>query len=114
MKTPIWEPSAERIKKATMTRFIDYVNKRYGLKIERYNELHEWSINSLEDFWAAIWDFGEIIASKPYDAIMTPGKHMIETKWFPKASDKARYKELVMLLEGNKNGKSKAKTDKLF
>ena len=85
MKTPIWEPSAERIKKATMTRFIDFVNKRYGLKVNSFNELHEWSINNLSDFWASMWDFGEIKASKPYDAIMVAGKRMIDTKWFPGA-----------------------------
>ena len=69
MQKPLWEPSAERIKNANMTKFIDYVNKRYGLKVKKYSELHDWSINNLEDFWAAMWDFGEVIASKPYDAI---------------------------------------------
>lgn len=54
METPIWKPSAERIKKANMTRFIDLVNQRYGLKIDDYTELHEWSINNLSDFWAAM------------------------------------------------------------
>jgi len=85
METPIWKPSAERIKKANMTRFIDLVNQRYGLKIDDYTELHEWSINNLSDFWAAMWDFGEIKASKSYNTIMVTGKHMIDTKWFPGA-----------------------------
>ena len=85
MKTPVWEPSAERIKKATMTRFIDFVNKRYGQKIDSFNQLHEWSINNLPDFWASMWDFGEIKASKPYDTIMRTGERMIDTKWFPGA-----------------------------
>ena len=65
-----------------MTRFIDFVNKRYGQKIDSYNELHEWSINNLSDFWASMWDFSEIRASKPYDTIMTSGERMMDTKWF--------------------------------
>jgi len=65
-----------------MTKFIDYVNKRYGLKIDSYNELHEWSINNLSGFWASMWDFGEVKASKPYDTIMTTGERMIDAKWF--------------------------------
>jgi len=85
MKKPMWEPPEERIKNANMTRFIDFVNKRYGQKIDSYNELHEWSINNISDFWASMWDFGEIKASKPYDTIMVTGKHMIDTKWFPGA-----------------------------
>jgi len=59
MKMPIWEPSEERIKKANMTRFIDFVNKRYGQKIDSYNELHEWPINNLSDFWASMWGAGQ-------------------------------------------------------
>lgn len=85
MKKPLWEPSADLIKNANMTRFIDFVNKRYGLKVNLYNELHEWSVNYLSDFWAAMWDFGEIKASKSYDNIMVTGKHMIDTRWFPGA-----------------------------
>ena len=85
MKKPMWEPSAERINNANMTRFIDFVNQRYNLNITAYSELHEWSVNYLPDFWAAMWDFGEIIASKPYDTIMVTGKHMIDTRWFPGA-----------------------------
>lgn len=82
MKLPIWQPSEERKKRANMTRFIDLVNKRYGRKIDSYNELHEWSINNLQDFWACMWQFGEIKASKPYDTIMTIAERMMDTKWF--------------------------------
>ncbi len=82
MKAPIWEPSAGRIRNTNMARFIDFVNKRYGQKIDSYNELHMWSINNLSDFWASMWDFSEIKASKPYDTIMTSGEWMMDTKWF--------------------------------
>ena len=85
MKVPMWEPSEERKKKANMTRFIDFVNKRYGLKIGAYDELHEWSINNLSDFWVSMWEFGEVKASKPYDTIMISGERMMDTKWFPGA-----------------------------
>jgi acetoacetyl-CoA synthetase len=82
MKKPIWEPSAERIKNANMTRFIDYVNKRYGLKIDSHNELYEWSINKLSDFWASMWDFGEIKASKGYETVVDDLSKFPGTKWF--------------------------------
>jgi len=81
----MWEPSEERKKKANMTRFIGLVNQRYGQKIDAYDELHEWSINNLSDFWASVWDFTEVKASKRYDTIMTTGERMMDTKWFPGA-----------------------------
>ncbi len=85
MKVPIWEPSEERKKKANMTRFIDFVNERCGQEISSYDGLHEWSINNLSDFWASMWEFGEVKASKPYDTIMSTGERMMDTKWFPGA-----------------------------
>lgn len=82
MKLPIWEPSEERKKNTNITKFIDFVNKRYGQKLRGYNELYEWSINSLADFWTSVWDFCEIKASKPYDSVITQAERMMDTKWF--------------------------------
>ena len=82
MKLPLWEPSEERKRDANLTRFIGLVNERHGKKFTSYNELHDWSINNLADFWALMWEFGEIKASKPYDAVITPAERMMDTKWF--------------------------------
>ncbi len=82
MKLPIWEPSEERKKNTNITKFITFVNKRYGQKLSGYNELYEWSINNPADFWASVWDFCEIKASKPYDSVITRAERMMDTKWF--------------------------------
>ncbi|MBA7708259.1 Acetyl-coenzyme A synthetase [subsurface metagenome] len=82
MKLPIWQPSEERKKNTNITKFIDFVNKRYGQKLRGYNELYEWSINNLANFWASVWDFCEIKASKPYDSVITRAERMMDTKWF--------------------------------
>jgi len=82
MKLPLWEPSEERKKNANITRFISLVNERYGTKFTSYNELYDWSISNLTDFWALMWEFGEIKASKAYDTVMTPAQRMMDTKWF--------------------------------
>ena len=68
-----------------MTRFIALVNERYGPKLTSYDELHDWSINNLADFWALMWEFGEIKVSKTYDTVMVPAERMMDTKWFPGA-----------------------------
>ncbi len=82
MKLPLWEPSEERKKNANITRFISLVNERYGTKFTSYNELYDWSISNLTDFWALMWEFGEIKASKAYDTVITPAQRMMDTKWF--------------------------------
>ena len=47
MKSPIWEPSEERKRDANMTSFISLVNERYGKNFNSYDELYDWSIQSL-------------------------------------------------------------------
>jgi acetoacetyl-CoA synthetase len=50
MKVSLWKPSEEVKKQANITRFISFVNKKYGLTIESYDELYDWSIEKLPDF----------------------------------------------------------------
>jgi len=85
MKQPIWKPSEERIKNANMTRFIEFVNKRYNKKFNGYFELYDWSITDIPDFWAAVWNFVGIKASKQYDRVVEDLSVFPGTKWFPGA-----------------------------
>ncbi|OAG34353.1 acetoacetate-CoA ligase [Fonsecaea monophora] len=43
--------------------FQTYVNRRYGLRLQTYADLHAFSINRLNDFWMALWRFLDIKAS---------------------------------------------------
>ncbi len=79
---PLWEPSAERIKNANMTRYIDFVNKRHSLDMSDFHSLYEWSIDNREDFWGSIWDFGGVVASTPYEKVLEDSPTMIGAKWF--------------------------------
>ncbi len=81
-KKPLWVPSRDKIKKTNMTRFIEFVNKKHGEKFRTYDELYQWSIDCIPDFWAAIWDFAEIKASKRYDQIVDDLKKFPGAKWF--------------------------------
>ena len=53
----LWEPSAERIERAAMTR---YMRER---GFEDYHSLWQWSVDELEGFWGSIWDFFGIDAT---------------------------------------------------
>ena len=84
-KKPLWVPSEDRVKNANMTRFIEWVNRKYGKKFKTYDDLYQWSVDSIPDFWATVWDFTEIKASKKYDQVVDDLKKYPGTKWFPGA-----------------------------
>ncbi len=79
---PLWEPSEQRIQHANITRFIQFVNEKFSLKIDGYAALYQWSVDSREDFWASVWGFGNVIASQPYDKVLEDSPSMIGAKWF--------------------------------
>jgi acetoacetyl-CoA synthetase len=82
MAEKLWQPSPEKIRETNMFRFITYVNERYGLEIAGYSPLYDWSVNRMEDFWGAVWDFTGIIASSPYERIVDDPAKMPGAKWF--------------------------------
>ncbi|MFO7838894.1 MAG: acetoacetate--CoA ligase [Desulfosalsimonadaceae bacterium] len=82
MSEILWQPSEEQIKQTNMYRFIQYVNGRYRLSISNYHELYQWSVDNIADFWAAMWDFADIIHSLPYEQVVDDFSRMPGAKWF--------------------------------
>ena len=79
---PIWIPSAKRVRDANMTRFMAFVNERHGTEFKSYDELYNWSIADISAFWAAMWDFSGIIASRKYDRVVDDPAKMPGARWF--------------------------------
>lgn len=78
----LWTPSAEVIKAANMTRFMEFVNRKHQQKFIAYDELYEWSVTNIADFWAAFWEFVPIKASQSYDRVVDDLSRFPGTKWF--------------------------------
>jgi acetoacetyl-CoA synthetase len=85
MKTPLWAPSNERKHDANITRFMEMVNARHGLNLDSYADLYRWSVENIPDFWAAMWDFGGIVASRTPDKVVADLSAFPGADWFPDA-----------------------------
>ncbi|MHA2185229.1 MAG: acetoacetate--CoA ligase [Promethearchaeota archaeon] len=81
----LWDPSEEWINNANITQFIEFINRKFDKSIKGGKDLYDWSVEYIEDFWAAMWDFGGIIASKSYDKVVEDLNLFPGTKWFPGA-----------------------------
>jgi len=77
MNSPIWIPSNEKIKNSLMYKFM----KECSEDFKSYFDLHSWSINNLEDFWANFWRFSDIKYSKNYNSVLE-NPVMPGAKWF--------------------------------
>ncbi len=93
-QVPLWEPTAEDRERAEMTRFMRFAGERRGAPFADYDELWRWSVAEVEDFWASIWEFCGVRASKPYEHVLT-SHEMPGTRWFEGAE--LNYAENLLL-----------------
>ncbi len=82
--TLLWEPSREFKDNAYITRYMRWLKENRDLSFGDYNELWQWSVEDLEGFWASIWEFCDIRASKPYERVLGR-REMPGAEWFPGA-----------------------------
>jgi len=80
-ETLLWEPSEELKQQATLTRYMQWLEREKGLYVRDQEELWHWSVSHLEDFWASIWDFFSVKASRPYTSVLADRK-MPGAQWF--------------------------------
>jgi acetoacetyl-CoA synthetase len=81
----IWEPAPDAMDTTRVGQFISWLNERRGLGIRDYWGLHRWSIQHLGDFWAALWEYFDVIAHEPPRASLE--KESVErARWFPGAT----------------------------
>jgi len=79
--TVLWEPAEEFKRRATITRFLKWLESEQALSFKDYTSLWEWSVTEIENFWQCLWQFFDIKASKPYTQILSERK-MPGAKWF--------------------------------
>ncbi|MGB6882914.1 MAG: acetoacetate--CoA ligase, partial [Candidatus Acidiferrum sp.] len=80
----LWTPNAARIEDANLTRFAEWLGRERGLQFSNYEEMWQWSVSELEEFWQAIWDYFGVESSAQHTRVL--GKRtMPGAEWFPGA-----------------------------
>jgi len=52
------------------------------MNIDGFPALYQWSIDKRDEFWAAVWEFCDVIASKQCDKVLEDSPAMMGAKWF--------------------------------
>ncbi len=82
MAKPLWQPSAEHINQTNMIDYIRFIEREYGVACEDYGQLHRWSVEHCEDFWASIWRYTNIAASAPWQVVLDDVNKFPGARWF--------------------------------
>ncbi|MGJ8557665.1 MAG: acetoacetate--CoA ligase [Sulfitobacter geojensis] len=76
----LWTPTPERYNASTMAQFERLVGDTRGLTFEDYNAMWRWSVDDLEGFWKAIWDFFDVRASVQPEKLLVK-RQMPDMEW---------------------------------
>ena len=80
----LWTPPADVRTTTQVGRFMDFVAAR-GVALDDYDAALRWSVEDLEGFWAAIWDFFGVRAHTPYERVLSE-RVMPGARWFEGAT----------------------------
>jgi acetoacetyl-CoA synthetase len=102
MTTPVregdllWTPGAARVAGANLTAFTSWLAAGRGRRFDGYQALWRWSVEDLDGFWRAVWDYCGIRASVPPERVLG-SRAMPGAEWFPGA--RLNYAQHVLLRE---------------
>jgi acetoacetyl-CoA synthetase len=69
-----------------MYKFMQSVNARYDLRMTSYDQLYQWSIENIADFWQHFWQYADVECSNTCDEVLDDPNKMPYTKWFTGAT----------------------------
>jgi acetoacetyl-CoA synthetase len=81
-RAPVWEPDPDAAADAAINRFIGMVTATSGRRFDGYHDLWTWSVEHLEEFWPAVWEFFGISAGGDPTTVVS-GAAMPGAGWFP-------------------------------
>lgn len=82
--SPLWSPSPQAVRESEIVRFMQEANRRFGLTLSDYRQLHAWSVDNLPAFWELVWDHCGVIGEKGAP-ILADENRMPGARFFPNA-----------------------------
>lgn len=86
--TPLYTPARRITDQSLMKQYMNWLFVKKGLYFRDYDDLWDWSVTDLEDFWETMWQFFDVQSHDAYNqVIFRPSEaDMIGTEWFSGAN----------------------------
>ncbi|MGG1947851.1 acetoacetate--CoA ligase [Trinickia sp. NRRL B-1857] len=79
---PAWSPDRQAIESARITHFTRWLHAERGLAFDDYDALWRWSVDDVDAFWCALWDWVDIRSAEPRGRALANAS-MPGASWFP-------------------------------
>ncbi|MFC6706698.1 acetoacetate--CoA ligase [Flexivirga alba] len=78
----VWRPPADVLDTTRVGAFLRWLRHERGIELAGHEELWQWSVDELEQFWSAIWDFFEVTDHGSREVVLER-RIMPGARWFP-------------------------------
>ncbi len=78
----VWSPPPDVLQKSQVGRFIGWLKEHRGLELRDHPALWRWSVDDLDGFWSAVWEFFEVTDHGRRTAVLAE-RTMPGAEWFP-------------------------------
>lgn len=80
--TLLWSPTPHDIANANLTKYMVWLAENKNLHFSNYDELWQWSVDHLEQFWESLWSYFDLAYTQKWEAVL-PKRTMPGAVWFP-------------------------------
>lgn len=77
----LWQPTEAFAQSSEMFRFMTWLKEEKNVAHENYDELWQWSVDNIEDFWQCVWEFYEVEFDGEIEEVLTT-HDMPGARWF--------------------------------
>ncbi|MDC0164797.1 acetoacetate--CoA ligase [bacterium] len=84
MNKILWNPNLDS--KNNLEEFKNLINSKYALSLESYQELYEWSVKNIPDFWNNVIAYSDIKYSGDTTTVLEDLTMKPAANWFPNTS----------------------------
>jgi acetoacetyl-CoA synthetase len=77
----LWRPPDDVLESTQVGKFLGWVREHRGADLRDHDALWRWSVDDLEGFWSAVWDFFEVIDHGSRSSVLSQ-RSMPGARWF--------------------------------
>ena len=81
----LWTPTPAFIEHSNLRTYERWLSDHKGLDFDNYAAIWQWSTLDIAAFWESIWEYVDVMAHTPYDAVLTSSE-MPGAEWFTGAT----------------------------
>ncbi|NJX14097.1 acetoacetate--CoA ligase [Tamlana crocina] len=77
----LWEPTAAFKQNSHLFKYKNWLTENYQLGFDSYDDLWQWSVDHVADFWESVWKYFNVISHSGYSSVLSMTS-MPDFKWF--------------------------------